>query len=148
MEMWLFSHLCTPMSCPMTFFLFFPCIIWWLKYRSVDFKQETRILLILSHHFLTIFADFFNIWLFGPFGPFCTPYGWPPITSDPNFNFYIPCTLSSYGRHSQWILSMIISQFFWSVHFSTYGHFEASGPPIWGVYGYEWNLSYGAETNR
>ena len=41
------------------------------------------------YHFLTIFANFSNIWIFGPFCKFAAPHGRPLIPCDPNLYFYI-----------------------------------------------------------
>ena len=70
--------------------LMFANIIWWLKYRGIDIKQEISTFLNFFPHFLTIFANFPNIWLFGPFGSFCISHGWPPSPVTPISTFMSP----------------------------------------------------------
>ena len=38
-------------------------------------NKKLGLFLFFFHHFSTIFANFSNIWLFSPFGPFGTPHG-------------------------------------------------------------------------
>ena len=89
MEMWLFSHLCTPMSCPMTFFLFFPCIIWWLKYRSVDFKQKQNSFNSISSVF-DHFCRFFQHLTFWPIWPLLHTIWITPHHQWPQFQLLYP----------------------------------------------------------
>ena len=84
MEKWLFPHLCTPMGFPKVLFHFLSGIMWWLKYRRINLKQEIG----NSFNFFIIFLPFLAVFpkfaIFAHSGHFAHPPGSPLITSDPN----------------------------------------------------------------
>ena len=114
---------------PQGIFSFFSGIMWGLKYKCIDFKQEigsSIIFFIICLPFLPIFPIFA---IFAHFGHFAHSHGSPLITSDPNSYFHVPRAQSVYGWHCLWISLMNFRIFLRNDHFSIFGHFDGWGPP-------------------
>ena len=125
---------------PHDIFSFFSDIMWWLKYRGIAFKKEIGSFFIFSYHFLTIFASFSNIWLFGPFCPFCTPPWATPHHQWPKFQFSCPLNLIS-----PWVTLLLdiindFQIFSWKWPFSHFWPFWCIRTPLYGRALTEWGF--------